>query len=55
MTMTAPSRRQLHGCLEDARVQHLQLDVLWMEPAQGGRVDQPPQAAVLHQGWGQGG
>lgn len=23
--------RQLHGCLEDTRVQHLQLDVLRME------------------------
>lgn len=30
-TLNDSDRRQLHGCLEDARVQHLQLDVLRME------------------------
>jgi hypothetical protein len=29
-TLNDSDRRQLHGCLEDARVQHLQLDVLRM-------------------------
>lgn len=30
-TLNKSGRRQLHGCLEDARVQHLQLDVLHMQ------------------------
>lgn len=30
-TLNESDRRQLHGCLEDARIQHLQLDVLRME------------------------
>jgi hypothetical protein len=29
-TLNETDRRQLHGCLEDARVQHLQVDVLDM-------------------------
>lgn len=30
-TLNESDRRQLHGCLEDSRIQHLQLDVLRVE------------------------